>query len=314
MGAKPFVHAAFAAAAVAALCAAPDRAAADAARAWAAAKDNLPAQTALVIGADLTAITRSQIFNTLVTLAMAKEPDAKKVFETIKTSCKIDPMTAVQGVVYAADADRKQGVVYLSMGPGLDQAKLTSCAEQVAKAQGAKDAKLTVTKVGAVTEITTDGKKSYISWIGADVLVVGKDVHDKAALEKWIGQKGALAKSPVAKLHGTANTKGAIWGVSSIVKELEPGVKMKTAYGALTMTGGNLGLDLHTTLDSAKAATDAVTKANTQIAQVTSSAQLPANIKTMLKQVSVKSAGPDVTVKASVPEADLLGLLSLMGP
>jgi hypothetical protein len=314
MGAKPFVHAAFAAAAVAALCAAPDRAAADAARAWAAAKDNLPAQTALVIGADLTAITKTKLFSTFLSLAMAKEPDAKKVFETIKTSCKIDPLAAVHGVVYATDADRNQGAVYLSLGAGLDQAKLASCAEQVAKAQGAKDPKLTVKKTGAITEISTDKEKLYVSWIGTDVLVVGSDVHDKAVLEKWVGQKGGLAKSPVAKLHGSANTKGAVWGVSSLTKELEPGVKMKSAYGALTVAGGTLGLDLHTTLDSAKAATDAVAKANAQITQMSSGGQLPPNVKALLQQVSVKSAGPDVAVKASVPEADLLGLLSLMNP
>lgn len=313
MGAKPLVHAAFAA--VAALCAAPHLAAADAARAWAAAKDNLPAQTALVVGADLTTITKSQIFSTFVPLAMAKEPEARKAFETIKTSCKIDPMTAIQGVVYATDAERKQGAVYISLGAGLDQAKLASCAEQVAKAKGVKDPKLTIKKVGAITELSTDKDKDkiYVSWIGADVLVISTDAKDRAALEKWIGQKGGLARSPIAKLYGSANTKGAIWAVSAITKELEPGAKMKSAHGALTMGGGTLGLDLHTTLDSAKAATDAVAKANAQISQMTGSGQLPPNIQTMLKQVSVKSVGAEVTVKASVAESDLLSLLSLIG-
>jgi len=314
MGAKPFVHAAFAAATVAALCAAPERAAADAARAWAAAKDNLPAQTALVIGADLTAITKTKLFSTFLSLAMAKEPDAKKVFETIKTSCKIDPLAAIQGVVYATDTDRKQGAVYLALSPGLDQAKLASCAEQVAKAQGVKDPKLTVKKTGAITELSTDKDKLYVSWIGTDVLVVGSDVHDKAVLEKWIGQKGGFGKSPVAKLAGSANTKGALWGVSSLTKELDPGMKMKSAYGALTVNGGTLAVDLHATLDSAKAATDAVAKANAQIVQVTSGGDMPANVKTILQGVSVKSAGPDVTVKASAPEAELLSLLMLMNP
>ena len=79
MGAKPFVLAACAAA-TAALCAMPGHARADAARAWAAAKDNLPAQTALVIGADLTAITKSKLFGTLMPLAFAKEPHAQTTY------------------------------------------------------------------------------------------------------------------------------------------------------------------------------------------------------------------------------------------
>jgi hypothetical protein len=312
MGAKFFVRAACAAATVAALCAIPHRAEADAARAWAAAKDNLPASTALVIGADLTAITKTKLFNQFLPLALSQEPDARKVFETIKTTCKIDPLTAVQGVVYATDAEHNQGAMYLSLGAGLDQAKLTSCFEQVAKASGAADAKLTVKKTGAITELTLDAKKAYVSWIGTDVIVIPSDIRDRAVLEKWVGQKGGLARSPVAKLAASANTRGALWGASAIAKDLDPGVHMKTAYGALTIAGTNLALDLHTALDNAKMAADAVAKATAQIAKVAGDPQLPAGVKTMLQQISVKAAGADVAIKASIPESELLNLLALV--
>ncbi|HWO23662.1 MAG TPA: hypothetical protein VNO30_33200 [Kofleriaceae bacterium] len=309
MGAKTIVSAAFAAAA---LCAITQHADADPARAWAAAKDNLPAQTALVIGADLTAITKSQLFKMIMPMALASQPDAQKLIETIKTTCKIDPLGAVHGVVYASDADRKQGAVYLSLGAGLDQPKLTKCFEDVAKATGAKDTKLAVKKVGAVTEITHNNDKAYVSWVGSDVLVIGTDPRDKAALEKWVGQKGGVAKSPVGKLAASANTKGAIWGASSVSKELEPGMKMKSAYGALTVAGGNLTIDLHPTLDSAKAAADAVSKANGELTKLAADGSLPAGAKTMLQQISVKATGPDVTVKATIAESDLLSLLPLL--
>ena len=311
MGAKTIVHAACAAAA---LCAITQHADADPARAWAAAKDNLPAQTALVVGADLTAVAKSQIFSMFLPLALAKEPDAQKLLETIKTTCKIDPLTSIHGVVYASDADHKHGAIYLSLGAGLDQPKLTKCFEDVAKVGGGKAAKLTIKKVGSVTEISMDQDKAYVSWVGADVLVIGTDPKDKAALEKWVGQKGGLAKSPVAKLAASANTKGAMWGASSVAKELDQGMRMKTAYGALTVAGGNLAIDLHTTLDSAKAAADAVAKANAQIAQLSGTSGISPGIKTMLQQVSVKAAGPDVTVKASVSEKELLGILPMLAP
>src|SRR5262249_29138792 len=149
--------------------------------------DNLPAQTALLIGADLTAITKSQVFRQLLPIALAQQPDARKILDTIKASCKIDPLTAIQGVVYATDADRKQGAVYLSLA-GLDPAKLTACLEWIAKDSGASDAKLTVKKAGAITEIAVDTRKAYVSWIGTDVLVIPTDPRDKSMLEKWIGQ------------------------------------------------------------------------------------------------------------------------------
>jgi hypothetical protein len=322
MGNSRFVDAAsaFARAGLAALAAlaalavlAPARAEADTARVWAAAKDNLPANTATVIGVDFGAVTKSTLFGQLLPLAMAQQADVRKGLDLVKSSCKIDPLAAVQGLVVARDQDSGQGAIYISLGAGLDQTKLTKCLEEIAKASGVKDAKLAVKKTGAITELAMDKDKAYVSWIGNDVLAVSFDIRDKAQLEKWVGQKGALAKAPVGKLLASVNTKGTMWGASSQSKQLDAGINMKGAHGALTMAGGNLALEVHVTLDSAKAAADAVAKANAQIAQV-SSGKLPANVQAMLKQISVKAAGPEVTIKATVPENEVLGLMSLIGP
>ncbi|HWU88353.1 MAG TPA: hypothetical protein VN253_13800 [Kofleriaceae bacterium] len=311
MIAPRFVYAASAALALAALV--PARAQADAGRAWAAAKDNLPANTSMVIGADVGAITKSTLFGQLLPLALSQQADVKKGLELVKASCKIDPLAAIQGLVVARDPDANQGAIYLSLGAGLDQPKLTKCLEEIAKASGVKDAKLSVKKTGAVTELTMDKDKAYVSWIGSDVLVIPLDIRDKAQLEKWIGQKGGFARSPVSKLLAGASSKGAVWGASSQAKQLDPGINMKGAHGALTMAGGNLGIELHVTLDSAKAAADAVAKANAQIAQV-AAGNLPPNVQAMLKQISVKAAGAEVTIKATVPESEVLGLMSMIGP
>ena len=311
MGTSRFVSAACAALALAVL--APARAEADAGRAWAAAKDNLPASTSMVIGADLGAITKSTLFGQLMPLALSQQADVRKGLDLVKASCKIDPFAAIQGLVVARDPDSGQGAIYLSLGAGIDQPKLTKCIEEIAKANGVKDAKLSVKKTGAITELATDKDKLYMSWIGSDVLVIPLDIRDRAQLEKWTGQKGALARSPVSKLLASANTKGTVWGASSQAKQLDAGINMKGAHGSLTMTGGKLAIDLRVTLDSAKAATDAAAKANTQIAQV-SAGNLPPNVQAMLKQVSVKAAGTEVAIKATVPESELLGLMSMIGP
>jgi hypothetical protein len=316
MGTSRFVCAASAASVLAfsALSAlAPARAEADAARAWAAAKDNLPAAASTVIVADLGAITKSALFGQLLPLALAQQADARKGLDLVKSTCKIDPLAAIQGLVIARDPDGGQGAVYLQLGAGLDQAKLTKCLEDIAKASGVKDAKLAVKKTGAITEIATDKDKAYVSWIGNDVVVVPFDVRSRAQLEKWIGQKGALARSPVGKLLAAANTKGTVWGASSLTKQLDAGINMKGAHGALTVAGGNLALEMHVMLDSAKAATEAVAKANAQIAQV-QAGKLPPNVAAMLKQVSVKATGPEVTIKATVPENEVLSLMSLAMP
>lgn len=311
MGPSRLVYAASAALALTVL--APARAEADAGRAWAVARDNLPASASMVIGVDFTAITKSTLFGQLMPLALSQQADVRKGLDLVKASCKIDPFAVIQGLVIARDPDSGQGAVYVSLGAGLDQPKLMKCLEEIAKASGLKDAKLSVKKTGAITELAMDKDKIYVSWIGSDVLVIPLDIRDRAQLEKWSGQKGALARSPVGKLLASANTRGTVWGASSQAKQLDPGINMKGAYGALTMAGGNLVIDLHVTMDSAKAATEAAAKATTQIAQV-SAGKAPPNVQAMLKQVSVKAVGAEVAIKATVPESELLGLMSMVGP
>jgi hypothetical protein len=295
--------------------AAPLRAEADVGKAWAAAKDNLPAGATMVIGADVAAITKSQLFGSVLPLVLSQQADAKQGFDLLKSSCKVDPLAAIQGIVLGTDADQKQGAVYIQLGGGMDAGKLTKCLEEVVKAKGPKDAKLSVKKTGAITELAVGSDKIYLSWFGTDVLAIPVDIKDKSMLEKWTGQKGALAKGSLGKLLAAVNTKATLWGASSASKELDPGVNMKGAHGALTAAGGKLALDLRVILENAKQASDAVAKATAGISQAASAGALAPNIKAMLQQISVKAAGPEVSVKVSVPEADLIALVgSFLGP
>ena len=102
-------------------------------KAWTAAKANLPADATIVLGMNFAPIAKSQLFTELFPKLVASNADFKDFMDTAKSACSIDPVTAINSVVVASDASKSQGVIYLGLN-GLDQAKLASCADKIAKA------------------------------------------------------------------------------------------------------------------------------------------------------------------------------------
>src|SRR5262245_47233436 len=82
-------------------------------RAWNAAKAGLPSDAQIVIGVDVTAIQQTQIFSALFP-KLREKAEVAQMLDTLKDSCKIDPLTAVQSVVVAMPVDQSDGAVYLS--------------------------------------------------------------------------------------------------------------------------------------------------------------------------------------------------------
>lgn len=288
------------------VCLLPLRAEADAAKAWAAAKTNLPSTTNVLIGLNLSTLTKSTLFSMAFPLLLSQQPDVKSGLDLIKTTCKIDPMKVIDGLVVGMDKDQNAGAVFIAVN-GIDEAKIATCLEDVSKSKGQKDAKVLVTKDGAITELTDGKHKAYLSWIGKDVVVVPMKIDDKAQLQKWIGAKGGLAKSPIGKVLTKVDTRAGVWAVTANEQDID-GMKMKIGYGSLNSLKGSLIADLHIVVANAADAKSIADKAQTELAAKAADPALAANLQTMLKGVSVKSAGPEVLVKATMIEKDLLSL------
>jgi hypothetical protein len=277
-------------------------------KAWTAAKAGLPADAKIVIGADLVAIQKTQLFATYYPKLLEKG-DAGKVIEKVKGSCKIDPLTAVQGVVVATSADQEDGAVYLSI-TGLDKAKLSSCLTAAVQGMADKDAKVTLKQDGNITQVSDGKDTAFIGWIGKDVIVVSLHAKDKSSLLKWMGGKGALAKSDVGKSIAKLNTAATMWGAGEASKEIEPGVTVKGGYGTVTFAKGNLDADVHAVMANAPQATKMATSTKKQLDEA-KQGQLPKTFVTMLSAVSIAAANDEVVLKGSFVEQDLLSVLAL---
>ncbi|CAN5782493.1 hypothetical protein BH11MYX3_BH11MYX3_31370 [soil metagenome] len=293
----------------AAISLAPIAASAAPGAAWTAARSNLPKDTTVLVGLDLVQLTRSSLFTMAFPLMLAQQPEIKDGLDLVKTNCKLDPLKVVQGVVFGTDDTQKHGAIYIAVD-GLDQPKIVSCLEAVAKAKG-KDTKVSVKTDGKINELTLGDKTIYMSWIGTSVLVIPLEITNKADLAAWSGAKG-LIKSKVGKASGKVNTGGALWAVSAVAKDLDDKTKMKLGYGSMTLASSKIAADLHVQLDSAENAKAAADKAQKELSTLAGSPGLAPNLKTVLSAVTVTSAADEVQVKGSMPESDVLSLIGAL--
>ena len=282
---------------------------ADTSKAWTAAKTGLPADAKIVIGIDLAAIQKTGLFATYYPKLLEKA-DVSKMISTMKGgACKVDPLTAVQGMVVAMSADQQDGAIYLAVS-GLDRTKLSSCLQAAIQEKADKTAKVSLKQDGNITQVSDGKDTTFIGWAGKDVIVVSLHAQDKPSLVKWMGGKGTLAKSELGKSLGKLNTAATLWGAGEATKEVEPGVTVKGGYGAVTFAKGNLDADVHAVMASAAQAATMATSTKKQLDEA-KQGQLPPAIVTMLKAVTIAPANDEVVLKGSFVEKDLLGILAM---
>jgi hypothetical protein len=291
---------------------------ADAARAWAAAKAGLPADTKVVIGVDVAAVQKTQLFATFYP-KLHDQPDVAKVLDAMKDGCKIDPLAVIQGIVFASSGERDDGAMYLAVS-GVDRTRLASCLQTTAQAAAPhaeagdkpadKPAKVTIKQAGNITEVSRGSESGYFGWVGKDVLVVTFHATDKPSLVKWMGGKGAFTRSEIGKTLARVNTAAAVWGAGSGTKELQPGMTARGGYGAITYAKGQLSADIHAVMENAGQAGSASMTANQQLTVIKATGQVPVEIAPVVQAITISADNDEVRIKASVAEKDLLGAIT----
>ncbi len=301
---------ALAATLVAVACLRPAVAAADPAKAWAAARAGLPATTEVLVGLDLTQLTRTSSFKMLLPLLLAKQPELRDGLALVKATCGFDPLTAIEAVVIGADKDQAAGALYVAV-KGLDEARIATCMEGVANAQSAAAATIAVTRAGGITQLAVGADRLFVRWLGKDVIAVPLTFTDRAQLQAWTGGNKALARGKVGPFLRKLDTRAAVWGVSTRPEEFD-GAKATSGYGALSTRGGVLAPELHIVLASAADATAMATRATTELTAKAAVPDLAASLKAVLSTVSVIAIGAEVVIKARIVEKELLGLIGAL--
>lgn len=284
------------------------RADADVSKAMAAARDNLPADTQVVVAIDVAAVAKSPLFQQAVDAIKAEERDFAEAHALVRTACGFDPLTVVEGAVIAAAPESGAGIVFLQLS--IDRTKASACLQSSLAAVGKnKGGKLTIKQDGNYT-VASNGTgprdSAYFPWIGANVVAISFKPDHKDAVDAWFGQK-TFAKSAVAALAGKLDAKSVVAGAFANRggKPIDRSVPITQAYGNLTLAGGKLSGQLVATAVDAKAAATFASESNSELQRAVKRDRTPAALKKLLAGVKIVAAGSDVTISGTTTEKEL---------
>jgi hypothetical protein len=274
-------------------------------RAWNAAKKLIPAGMETVAGLNAASAHGSQLYQSLLPTLLAKAGDAATQLDGIKADCGIDVIGSIDSIAVGLDASQKGTIVVAFRG--VTRGKLEACAQKRAKA---KQKTLAITSAGALTKYSGvgDDAQLYMRWLGSDVVAIATSPDDKDATVA--ATAGGVTGDHALHGLGKVNTSASVWAVSTKQTDLpgDLGAKMTGMYGSADVASGTIGVDLHVAVDSPKAASDAATKAESELAPLRGTS---GGIADLLKSVKVTAAGSEIMVTAQVPEAALMTTLAM---
>lgn len=281
------------------------RAEAGAGRAWSAARDVLPADTEIVLGANVATIRGTKVFARFLAAVVRAEPDVQEGQDIVRKGCGIEMMTVAQDIVVAMDREY-HGAVFIAL-TGVGEADVTACLTVLGKSKGEK---ITAARTGNIVEYSTAGasEKLYMAWLGQDVLVIATDPLDRRQIQKWTGGKGAVKKTAVGKQIAKVDTSAALWGVVGRVSELaEAGIKL--SWGQVTVNAGTISADVRLKMNSAR---DASRTASFVADELKQTANVPPELVKIMRGVVVAAAGAEVSAKAMLSDDEAATAVDLL--
>jgi hypothetical protein len=288
-----------------AFCLAGARSAEASSRSWDVARGVLPGDLQAVAGANVSVIQKTALYQQLLPLFMAKNPDLKRHMEGARSACGVDLVGSVVDLTAAVRSDEK-GLIVVALR-GVDQARVLSCFQALSARD--KTGKVTAKTTGSVTAYSHAGSKDvlYLAWLARDVVAVASDPHDGALLRALIGGKGATGD--VATTTARVSTGSPVWAVVAKPSQVEAGMTVKLGYGTLDDAGGTVSADIHVVTGSAAEGKKMAAMATQQVDQMKKAGQLPPELAGVLKSLRITSAGAEARFQLSLPEKQLLGLI-----
>lgn len=270
------------------------------------AKDVLPADIQVIGSSNVKTIRSTATFQKLFPQLVRMERDVADGLDKVKKTCAIDPVNAIEDVTVGV-ADKDKGLILITVS-GVTEQKLTDCVAKIAKAETGET--VTAKKTGDVIELKSskNGKSLYLAWLKGDTLAFASDPTDKALLERLIGGKGAVSKGALAPFMNKLAFDSALavaWAKQMPVERWS----MKGGSLDVAISGSSVKGTTTVKLGSAKEASEVAAMAQKELSRA--QGNLPKEIDSVAKSVTITASGDDVTVTASTTESNLAALLQL---
>jgi hypothetical protein len=283
--------------------------------AWAAARAVLPAAPDVVVGMNLAAIRGSLLFQRLYPKLLEQAGEARQGLDELKATCGIDVQSALQGAVVFVDGQNR-GAVFLS-AKGVDKARVSDCLVKMSAKSKKQVAVNGPDEKGIVEYSDGTAQKLYVAYLPKGVIVIATDPNDRALLRAALSGGGIGAGNDVGRALAATNTGATVWAIVHKPQQLDETTSMKVGYGSADLQGGNVAGELRLVLGSDKEAADAVTKANTGLAEAKKNGEVPPQLQSVVKTLKIacatpKGAGcgsPELLAKAQISEREAVEMI-----
>lgn len=276
-------------------------------KSWTAIKGKIPANTAVVLSFDVSALRAgAKEYAKVVNGLIKSEKDVAQVVTMIKSTCALDVTTAVSDVSIAFSMGGK-GIISVGLDGGLDEAKLMACANKVLEKQQ-PGVKITG-KPGVITEYSVAGQTGgfFVAWPSKDVFVISTEPDNRPSLETaWKSGKpltGDLAS------YATKANGGMAWAAAI---PAEPDIK--AGYGTLSLAAGTFKGVMHVIPADPKNGEKMLKEAKPELAKEAKKAQKSSKaLAKFLRGVKVGGTSADISIEGSISTADVLALSPVIG-
>lgn len=271
----------------------------------AAASASLPSDIEVLASSNLKSVRSTETFKTIFPELMKLGGEVGAAVDTVKKECGIDPVKAFDDATIGLDKKDK-GAVFFAVS-GVSEQKLLECVGKVAKAENKST--ISSKKSGLITEVKNDksGETVFYAWLPGDVLVVATEIDDKPLLERMIGGKGGLAKSPVAARLTKMDPQAAL---SAAVAKQIPVDKMTVKGANLNVVAASGNVTATTILEmGSKKEAETLASLATMASVVAKPKGAPKELERLLKSINASSSGAEATISAQSTEKELAVVL-----
>lgn len=282
---------------------------------WDEASKRIAADSDIVLGLNLKELRSTQLFKTLSNKFITQNQDAKKSVDMIRSACNIDALNELENIILAVNPS--EDVLVFMQFAKLNEKKLGECIAGINKKQKKN---IEMKKTGNIIEFSEKGKTlapqdiPYVSWIGANTLLLSGGKNGKALLEKALASEGDFLKSETVKQSfSKINLKSVLWGYTSKNIPISQKIKINALFGSVDAKGGKINVDLKLSTADKVSAQHLLTETNTNIKQSLQEKGIPPQIKNTLKGLKLSVENAIIVVKTVMLEKDLIALIQSSG-
>ncbi|MCG8420209.1 MAG: hypothetical protein MJE77_19940 [Proteobacteria bacterium] len=260
----------------------------------------MPKDSNAVGGINVAKIVSSNLWKQYGTMAQIRFANELQKF---KNNCNMDPFTAIESVIVAANAEENKPVIVVK---GLSRSDAIPCAKKMAEAENKQ---LTITEEGKITKaVDATDTAMHIGWLDDKTMVVVGEGKDKAAVETVLaGQSGLDQNAEMMDLLGNVDTGSAVWGVGRNTTGNQAGpISGKALYSSVSLDGG-LKIDAGIRQGSADEAKATAEKMSQYTAFFAGSP-----MEKFAKKAQFKTNNQDVIFQLSLSDAEVTELIGLI--